>query len=395
MSWLSQIFAITRLGLQTIPQRKGSSLAAAFGIAGVVAVLVGVLSIAKGFEQTMRSSGSPDTAIVMRSGSSSEMMSVLAGPDTRIIADTAGIARTDQGPLASAELFVVIDLPKRSTGTSANVPMRGVEPAAFEIRKDFQLIAGRRFEWGRNEIMVGQGAATEFAGLDLGRTILIGKNQWSVVGIFSAGGGVAESELWTDAAVLQPAYQRGNSFQTVHARLSSADAFLQLKDDLTSDPRLDVKVMRQDEYYAEESEQLVGIITSLGLIIATLMAIGATFGALNTMYTAVSARTREIATLRAIGFKAAPVVTSVLIESLCLAMAGGLIGSGAAYLAFDGLQTATMNWSSFSQVAFAFAVTPALLLMGTIYASVIGLIGGLFPAIRAACMPVADALRES
>jgi putative ABC transport system permease protein len=395
MSWLSQIFAVTRLGLQTIPQRKGSSLAAALGIAGVVAVLVGVLSIAKGFEQTMRSSGSPDTTIVMRSGSSSEMMSVLVGPDTRIIADTAGIARNDQGPLASAELFVVIDLPKRSTGTSANVPMRGVEPAAFEIRKDFKLVAGRHFEWGRNEIMVGQGAAAEFAGLDLGRTIRIGKNQWSVVGIFSAGGGVAESELWTDAAVLQPAYQRGNSFQTVHARLSSADVFQQLKDELTTDPRLDVKVMRQDEYYAEESELLIQIITTLGTIIATLMAIGATFGALNTMYTAVSARTREIATLRAIGFKAAPVVTSVLIESLCLAMAGGIIGAGAAYLAFDGMQTATMNWSSFSQVAFAFAVTPTLLLMGTIYASVIGLVGGLFPAIRAARMPVADALRES
>jgi putative ABC transport system permease protein len=394
MSWLSQIVSTTMLALQTLPQRKGSSLSAVFGIAGVVAVLVGVLSIAKGFEQTMKVSGSPDTVMVMRSGSSSEMMSGLDGPEARIIADSEGIARSENGALASAELFVVINLPKRSTGTDANVPLRGVSPAAFEIRNDFEIVAGRTFEWGHNEIIVGLGAAAEFAGLDLGKTIMIGKNQWSVVGIFTTGGGVSESEIWTDASVLQPAYRRGNSYQTVYARLESADQFQQLKDSLTTDPRLNVKVVRQTEHYASESELLVTIITVLGTLIASLMAIGAIFGALNTMYTAVSTRTREIATLRALGFGAIPVVTSVLIESLILAISGGLVGGLAAYFAFDGFRTATINWSSFSQVAFAFAVTPELLMLGIIYASVIGLIGGLFPAVRAARLPVATALRE-
>jgi putative ABC transport system permease protein len=394
MTWLSQIVSTTLLALQTLPQRKGSSLSAIFGIAGVVAVLVGVLSIAKGFEQTMKVSGSPDTVMVMRSGSSSEMMSGLGGPDVRIIADSEGIARSEDGALASAELFVVINLPKRSTATDANVPMRGVSPAAFEIRNDFEIVDGRNFEWGHNEIIVGRGAAAEFAGLDLGKTIMIGKNEWAVVGIFTAGGGVSESELWTDAAVLQPAYRRGNSYQSVHAKLESADQFQQLKDSLTTDPRLNVKVVRKIDHYADESELLVKIITVLGTLVASLMAIGAVFGALNTMYTAVSARTREIATLRALGFGAVPVVTSVLIESLFLAISGGLVGGIAAYIAFDGFRTATINWSSFSQVAFAFAVTPELLVLGIIYASVIGLIGGLFPAVRAARLPVATALRE-
>jgi putative ABC transport system permease protein len=394
MSWLSQIVSTTLLALQTLPQRKGSSLSAIFGIAGVVAVLVGVLSIAKGFEQTMKVSGSPDTVMVMRTGSSSEMMSGLGGPEARIIADSEGIARSENGALASAELFVVINLAKRSTGTDANVPLRGVGPAAFEIRNDFTIVAGRTFEWGHNEIIVGQGAAAEFAGLDLGKSIMIGKNEWAVVGIFTAGGGVSESEIWTDAAVLQPAYRRGNSYQSVHAKLESADQFQQLKDSLTSDPRLNVKVVRKTDHYAEESELLVQIITVLGTLIASLMAIGAVFGALNTMYTAVSARTREIATLRALGFGAVPVVTSVMIESLFLAITGGLVGGIAAYVAFDGFRTATINWSSFSQVAFAFAVTPQLLALGIIYAAVIGLIGGLFPAIRAARLPVATALRE-
>lgn len=394
MNWFSQVISITKLSLQTILERKGSSAAAAFGIAGVVAVLVGVLSIAQGFRRTLAVSGSPDTVIVVRSGSDSEMMSALSGDEARIIGDGPGIARDQDGPLASAELFVIINIPKRSTGTDANVPLRGVSRVAFDLRDGMKFVEGRRFEPGKNEVVVGVAAAREFEGLDVGRKIKVGRNEWHVVGMFAANGSVAESEIWTDAAVLQPAYQRGNSFQSVCAKLVSPDAFRQLKDALTSDPRLAVKVVRQAEFYAEQSELIYNLITGLGTLVASLMAVGAVFGALNTMYTAVSARTREIATLRALGFGSGPVVISVLLESLVLALGGGTVGAVLAWIAFDGFQTSTINWQSFSQVAFAFEVTPGLLGRGILYAALIGLIGGAFPGWRAARMPVASALRS-
>ena len=393
-NWFSQIFALIQFNLRTIWQRKGSSAAALFGIAGVVAVLVGVLSIAQGFRAVMNASGKPDTALVLRSGADTEMMSGLSRDTTRIIADTEGIARSTEGALSSAELFVIINLPKRSTGTDANVPLRGVEPMAFSVRSDVDIIQGRPFEWGRNEVIVGSGAVREFEGLELGGRIPVGKEEWIVVGIFEANGGISESEIWTDASVLQPAFRRGNSFQAVYAKLETPEVFQGFKDRLTTDPRLNVKVVRQDDYYAEQSTAITGLITGLGTLIAGLMGIGAVFGALNTMYSAVSSRTREIATLRALGFGSGPVVISVMVEALVLAIVGGAIGAGLAYVAFDGFRAATMNWQSFSQVAFAFDVTPALLVQGIFYAAMIGLAGGLFPAIRAARMPVATALRE-
>ncbi len=393
-NWFSQIFALIQFNLRTIWQRKGSSAAALFGIAGVVAVLVGVLSIAQGFRAVMNASGKPDTALVLRSGADTEMMSGLSRDTTRIIADTEGIARSTEGALSSAELFVIINLPKRSTGTDANVPLRGVEPMAFSVRSDVDIIQGRPFEWGRNEVIVGSGAVREFEGLELGGRIPVGKEEWIVVGIFEANGGISESEIWTDASVLQPAFRRGNSFQAVYAKLETPEVFQGFKDRLTTDPRLNVKVVRQDDYYAEQSTAITGLITGLGTLIAGLMGIGAVFGALNTMYSAVSSRTREIATLRALGFGSGPVVISVMVEALVLASVGGAIGAGLAYVAFDGFRAATMNWQSFSQVAFAFDVTPALLVQGIFYAAMIGLVGGLFPAIRAARMPVATALRE-
>ena len=394
LNWLRQVASLTQFNLKSIWGHKGSAAAAIFGIAGVVAVLVAVLSIAQGFRQAMTVSGSPETAIVMRSGADTEMMSGLGGPDTRIIADTEGVARGADGPLASAELFVIINLPKRSTGTDANVPLRGVERAAFEVRNCIEIVQGRRFEWGRNEVIAGAGAALEFEGLDVGSQIEVGKNAWTVVGVFTENGGISESEIWTDAAVLQPAYRRGNSFQAVYAKLESPDVFQEFKDRLTTDPRLNVKVLRQPEYYAEQSTMVTNLITGLGTLVASLMGVGAVFGALNTMYTAVSSRTREIATLRALGFGGAPVVVSVLLESLVLALVGGSLGAGLAYFAFDGFRAATINWQSFAQVAFAFDVTPGLLLQGILFAAVIGLVGGLLPAIRAARLPVAAALRE-
>jgi putative ABC transport system permease protein len=394
MNWLAQIASITKFGLMTIPQRRGAVAATIFGIAGVVAVLVGVLSIAAGFRRAMTASGAADAAIVLRSGADSEMVSGLSREQTRLIADAPGVARTAQGPLSSAELFVIINLPKRSTGTDANVPLRGVKSAALAVRDKVEITAGRMFEWGRNEVLVGRGAAREFAGLEVGAKMKVGRQEWPVVGIFSANGGVAESEIWTDATVLQAAYNRGESYQSVYARLNSVAAFQEFKDALTSNPQLNVKVARQSEYYAENSETLSRLITTLGFLIAFLMAIGAVFGALNTMYSAVAARTREIATLRALGFGRCAVVVSLLIESLLLALVGGALGAGLAYFAFNNFQTSTMNWQSFSQVTFAFAVTPQLLVQGIVWATLIGLAGGLLPAIRAARLPIATALRE-
>lgn len=393
-NWLSQIGAVTKFGLMGIPQRRGSVAAAVFGVAGVVGVLVGVLSMATGFRQAMAASGSADSAIILRSGADSEMVSGFGPDETRLIADAPGVMRGTNGSLASAELFVIINLPKRSSGTDANVPFRGVGEAAFQVREGMKIVQGRPFEWGKNEVVVGAGAAQEFSGLELGKTIHIGRNDWPIVGVFTAKGGTAESEIWTDAKVLQAAYNRGNSFQSVYAKLTSPEAFPKFKDALTTDPQLNVKVLRQTDYYAEQSTLVTKMITTLGVLIAVLMAIGAVFGALNTMYNSVSTRTREIATLRALGFGSGAVVVSVMFESLVVALVGGVIGAGVAYGVFNGFHTSTVNFQSFSQVTFAFKVTRELLVQGIVWATAIGLIGGLLPALRAARLPIASALRE-
>ena len=392
-NWLSQIVSVTLFNLRTIPERLSSSVTSMVGIAGVVAVFVGVLSIAEGFRSAMTVVGSDDIAIVLRGSADTEMSSGLSRDEVRLIADGPGLARTPAGPLASAELFVIINLPKRSSGTDANVPFRGVEKAALTIRDDLKIVAGRTFELGRNEVLVGAGAARAFVGLDVGKKIRLGQNEWDVVGVFTGGGGSAESEIWTDASVLQAAYHRGDSFQSVHARLTSPAAFPQYKSALTTNPQLKVKVIRQTEFLAEQSSMLTSFIERIGYFIAALMAVGALFGALNTMYSAVAARTREIATLRALGFGSVPVIFSVMLESLILALLGGSVGAAVAYFAFDGYHTATINWQTFSQVAFAFAVTPQLLINAMTCATLIGLIGGLFPAIRAVRMPIASGLR--
>jgi putative ABC transport system permease protein len=400
-SWFTQVRAVTATAVRTIPERRGASLATVFGIAGVVVVFIAVLSIGEGFRKTLRAAGAPDNVLILRNGSDSEMMSVLLGDATDIIAQTPGIAHGAPAPgaapiaLASAELFVVVDVPKRSTGSPANVPLRGVQPAAFAIRPGLTITSGRRLEWGKNEILVGEGALRQFRGLELGSRLRWGQNEWTVVGTFAAGGAVWESELWCDAAVLQPAYRRGNSFQTVLAKLESPAAFDSFKDTLTRDPRLDLQVLRETDYYANQGRTLNGIIRGLGFTISVLMAIGAVFGALNTMYSAVSARTREIATLRALGFGASPVVVSVLAEALLLALAGGALGALGAYFGVDGFRTSTLNWDTFSQVTFAFEVTPRLVVAGTFFAIAMGFLGGLFPAVRAARLPVTAALREA
>ncbi len=394
LNWLAQVASLTGYNLRTLPQRKGAAASSLVGIAGVVAVMVGVLSIAQGILTMMRSSARPDSAVVLRSGATSELVSGLSGEAARIISEAPGVARGANGAVASPELFVIINLPKRSTGTDANVPLRGVQAAAFEVHEEVKIVEGRAFRWGLSEVIVGVGAAREFAGLEMGSSLEVGPERWPVVGIFEAGGTIAESEVWCDAAVLQAAYRRGDSYQAVYARLATPAAFSEFKDSLTTDPRLNVKAVSTAEYYEEQSSLLYRLITVLGTLVAVIMGLGALFGALNTMYSAVAARSREIATLRALGFSGGPVVVSVLLESLMLALAGGAVGGALAYLAFDGFRAATINWSSFSQITFSFDVTPALLVQGVFYAALLGLLGGLLPAMRAARLPVAAALRE-
>jgi putative ABC transport system permease protein len=391
---LSQIVAVIGVNLRSITQRFGSSAVAVVGIAGVVVVFLGVLSIAEGFRAAMTEVGDPQTVIVMRAGSDTEMTSGLAGDTARIVMDTPGIARDANGPVASAELFVVVGHPTKKDASDANIPLRGVSPAALAVRPTVKIVEGRMFTFGTNEIVVGRAASQQFQGLTVGATQHWGQNTWQVVGIFDAGGSVAESEIWCDARVLQPAYRRGNSYQSVYVRLASPDGFQAFKDALTTNPQISVTPVREPDYYAAQSEVLHQIIRTIGFIIAGLMGIGAIFGAVNTMYTAVASRTREIATLRALGFGNVPVVLSVLTEAVALAVAGGLIGGAAAWLAFDGYQTSTMNFQSFSQVAFSFAVTPQLMGQALGYSVLMGLLGGLFPAIRAARLPIVTALRE-
>jgi putative ABC transport system permease protein len=401
IKWLTQVAAVTITAIRTIPQRRGAALATVAGIAGVVAVLVAVLSIGEGFRKALVDAGSPGNALVMRSGSDSEMVSVLVGDSVDIIQQAPGIARGSVTagdapvPLASAELFVVVDVPKRTTGTEANVPLRGVQPAAFAARPDLVITSGRKFDWGKNEVIVGEGAEKQFRGLDVGSKIKWGQNDWTVVGTFRAKGAVWESEIWTDARVLQPAYRRGNSFQTVLARLDSPESFDKFKDALTKDPRLDVQVLRETEYFGNQGRTLHAIIEQLGFLLAVLMGVGAVFGALNTMYSAVASRTREVATLRALGFGRVAVMVSVLAESLLLALGGALLGALIAWGLFDGYRTSTLNWDTFSQVTFAFDVTGRLIAEGIVFALLLGLVGGVFPALRAARLPVTAGLREA
>jgi putative ABC transport system permease protein len=392
--WLGQVVAVTLVSIRTIPQRLSSSVVAVIGIAGVVVVLVSVLSIGVGFKAAVQGTGSPNRAIVLRNGSQSEMTSGLTGPETDIVKQAPGIAQSGGRPVAAAEMFVVVDLPKRSTGTPANVPIRGIEAGSLSIRPELKIVDGRAPQLGTNEAMVGRAAQHQFAGVDLGATYTTGQLSLKIVGVFTTNGSSAESEIWCDSKVLQGAYRRGNSYQSVLIQLDSPASFDNLKNWLTTNPQLNVEAKREQEFYAGQTQVMTGLIDSIGYTISVLMALGAIFGAVLTMYTAVATRTREIATLRALGFNTTSVLVSVVGESLVLALIGGAAGAALAYIGFNGYETSTMNFSSFSQIAFAFHVTPALLTQGLIWALMIGFLGGLFPAIRAARLPISSALRE-
>ncbi len=394
LSLLRQCQAITRYNLETIWERRAVSVVAIFGIAGVVGVLVAVLSMAAGFRAVVTGQARDDVAVVLRSGSIGESASILNHQDIQVLWEAPGVARGPDGPLVSPELFVIIDRKKIGVGTDANVPLRGVEAAAFVLRDQIEIVEGRNFEPGRNEVIVGDGAAGAFEGLLVGDRIDVGRASWEVVGRFTAGGGVAESEIWTDTRVLQQMYRRGNSWNVALVRLTDADAFEGFEQALTDDPRVSLGAQRQTTYMAAQSRPIEAFISVVGWIIVAMMSAGAVFAALNTMYAAVSSRSREIATLRALGFSRLPIVISVMIESLVFGLIGAAAGGAASWFLFDGFRAATINWASFSQVAFAFAVTPELLVQGIVLALVISAIGGFLPAVGAARRSVIGALRE-
>jgi putative ABC transport system permease protein len=389
-----QTLSVTRVGLSTVTQRLGSSAVIVIGIAGVVGVLVAMLAMGDGFQATLQQTGSDDTAIVLRGGSQAELNSVLSRDNISTIEEAPGIAKDANGrPIASAELVVVANLPKKSDASvDANVPIRGIDDAAWALRPKVKIIAGRRFKPGLRELDVGQGALRQFAGLDVGKELRLAGQTWTVVGVFASGDSY-DSELWGDAKSVASAYRRGSSAESVTVRLASPAALDTFKAALMSNPTLKVDVSTTSEYFSKQSEGLTKVIRAVGITVGVIMAIGAIFGALNTMFAAVAARSREIATLRALGFRGVPVVVSVLLETMLLALLGGVLGALIVWLVFNGYTASTLG-ANFSQVVFQFKVSPQLLWSGLKWALAIGFIGGLFPAVRAARLPVTTALRE-
>jgi putative ABC transport system permease protein len=392
MNMLRQIRAVTWMNLTSIPQRFGTSSVIVVGIAGVVAVLISVLAMATGFKRTIVATGRDDRAIVLRGGSESELASTLSREATLTIMDAPGIRKDSAGkPIASAEAVVVVDMPKKSNDSGANVTIRGVGAQGMALRPEIHVVAGRVFQQGLRELIVGSGAQAQFKGLDVGSHIALRGSDWTIVGAFDSNGDSHESELLADGETVLSAYRR-NLYQSVIVRLESKDSFAAFKSSLTTNPQLSVDVMREHDYYAKQSQRMSNVLSFIAYVVGGIMGVGALFGALNTMYSAVSVRSREIATLRAIGFGASAVVLSVLIEAMLLSIIGALIGAGLAWVFFNGNVVSTLG-SNFTQVVFRLAVGPSLVVLGIAWACVIGLVGGLFPAIRAARLPVATALR--
>ena len=388
-----QAIAVTKVGVASLPQRWGASSVIVIGIAGVVGVLVAMLAMGEGFKSTLNRTGSEDSAIILRGGSQAETNSVITRDQVPLIRSLAGIARDGDGnPLVSPELSQVVDLKSVSDNTDANVQLRGIGPEAWALRPNVRIVEGRRFETGLREMVVGRGAQGQFRGIAVGDSVRLGNQDWTVVGAFESGDS-HESELWADAEVVANAYNRG-AFQSVTVKLQDGDGLDQLKAAMAGDPRLKLDVQTTRSYYASQSRQLTAIINILGKVIGVIMAIGAVFGALNTMYAAVATRAREIATLRALGFRGLPVVLAVMLETLLLALIGGVLGAAIAWLLFNGYSVSTLG-QNFSQVVFQFRVSPELLWTGLKWALGIGLVGGLFPALRAARLPVATALRAA
>jgi len=389
-----QLAAITWMNVQTLPQRLGASSVIVIGIAGVVAVLVSVLAMGAGFHHTLADSGRPDRVIVLRGGSDAELNSNLTREEIDIIGSAPGLAKDALGKaILSSELVTVANVPKIDTGTDANVTLRGVGAKLLEVRPEIKLVSGRMFHPAVRELIAGAGAVKQFSGLEVGSILRLRNADWRVTGIFTSNGDVHESELLADADTVGSAIER-TGYSSAIGLLTSAAAFDAFKDSLTTDPRLKVDVQREPDYYAAQSKDLTKTINVVGNTVAIIMAIGAMFGALNSMYSAVAARGREIATLRAIGFGGVPVLLSVMFEALLLSLLGGILGAGLAWLFFNGHTVSTLG-GGFAQVVFQLTVTRALIVTGIVWACLIGLLGGFFPALRAARLPVAEALRAA
>lgn len=387
-----QIGSVARVGIATIPKRLGASVVVVVGIAGVVGVLVGLLAMGAGFERTLKQTGTDDTVIVLQAGAQSEAASALAHDTAAIVSQAPQILRNAEGrPIVSPELLVGARLRKKNTGHDTNVAIRGVGERAWELRPRVRIIAGRKFKSGLHELIVGQSAHQQFSGTDIGDALTLNGQSWTVVGIFDSGD-AHNSELWADTDVVGSAFRRGSGKTSLALQLTGAGAFDAFNSLLASDPRLRVNALTTLQYYSRQSQGLAKLTRILGATIGATMALGAIFGALNTMYSAVAARAREIATLRAIGFLGVPVIVSVLVETMLLAATGGVLGAAIAWLLLDGFIASTMGSSG--QIVFAFDVSPALLWNGLKWALAIGLVGGLFPAVRAARMPIAMGLRE-
>jgi len=383
-----QIGAVTMMNLRSLHQRAGLSIATVLSIALVVGVLLGFLAMAAGFRQTLSGTGSEDVAIMLRAGSQAELNSNLSAEQLRILETAPGIAADSEGrPLVSGELYVIVDGIKRGSQSEANMPLRGVGPHAPDLRGNFTLVEGRMFEPGTNELVVGEAVQTQYLGFDLGETIRLGNNEWLVVGVFSTGGSVFEGEIWADIGVVQNLYQRGSSMQSVRARLTDPAAIEELRTFADEDPRLELDVTSELDFYADQSGGMADVITYIGWPLAITMAIGALAGAWNTMYSSVDTRMREIATLRAIGFSGFAAAVGTMVESLVLSAIGGLVGAVAVYLLFNGVSASTLG-SGFTQVVFSFAVTGGSVIAGMVMAVLIGFFGGLVPAIRSAYVPL-------
>jgi putative ABC transport system permease protein len=392
---LKQIIAVTMMNLRSLPQRWITSWVIVIGIAVTVAVLVSVQAMALGFQKTLAHTGRPDRAIVLRGGSGAELNSTITRENTITIMDAPGIKKDADGkPIASAEAVTVIALPQKANGSPANVTVRGVGAKLQVLRPELHIVAGRMFQPAVRELIVGASALAQFQGLDLGSHLTIRNTDWTVVGVFESDGDSHESELMGDVDTVMSAFRRGTYMSSVTALLDSPEAFDNFKDTLTKDPTLTVEPQREPDYYADQAKQLNTILNFIAYFVGGIMAIGATFGALNTMYSAVAARSLEIATLRAIGFGGAAVIVSVFVESLLLALIGGGIGAVLAWIFFNGNTVNTLG-KNFTQVVFQLAVSPGLLTGGIVWACMIGVVGGLFPAIRAAKQPVATALRAA
>jgi len=392
---LAQISAVTGMNLRNIPQRWSSSMVAVLGIGGVTLVLVALLSIAAGFKVALEGSGSEDVAIIMRAGSTNELSGGFGVDTVTVVSDAPGIKHDAQNkPVLSPELYVLVDGRMRGKDASTNLPLRGVGQMAPQVRKSFKLVQGTMFHPGTNEIIVGDGVVKQYEGLEVGKTVRWGNANWNVVGRFTDGGGIAESEAWGDTPIVQQAWRRGNSFQSVRVKLNNTESLKTLKDALSKDPRVRVGVQTERTFYADQQKLMSTIINTVGWALAIMMGVAALFAALNTLYNAVATRVREIATLRAMGFNGWAVMISVLVEAMILGAVGGLIGGLLAFLTFNGMHSSTMNWASFSQMTFAFTVTPQLMITGIVYGLILTFIAGILPGIRAARLPITAGLRE-